>query len=135
MARDFAVFGRADMARLNAITIVLVAGLAVLPAITPDPSRAEETVGDVQPSLTAKAEPGLTVESAIPLVGYTTTLEGIQAERAYINRVYPGWEKAMQQLIEEDGRYYDLIHIESPAGETKGIYFDITDWFGAELTP
>ena len=128
---DFAVAGRVGIVKMKALAIVLAAGLAMLP----DRSRAEETVGDVQPSLTAKPEPGLTVATAIPLVGYATTLEGIQAERAYINRVYPGWEKAMQQLIEEDGRYYDLIHIQGPAGETKGIYFDITDWFGAELTP
>jgi hypothetical protein len=66
---------------------------------------------------------------------YKSTLEGIQAEHAYISRFYPGWEQGMAALIDENGRKYDVITIIGPKGETKQLYFDITNWFGAELFP
>jgi hypothetical protein len=36
----------------------------------------------------------------------------------------------MQALLNHDGRMYDRIDIVGPKGESKSLYFDITDWFG-----
>jgi hypothetical protein len=75
-------------------------------------------------------EPGTTLETAIVLEGATNTFNGIAAEHAYTRKHYPGWQWTSQALMNNGGRHYDVIDMISPKGETKTIYFGITDWFG-----
>jgi hypothetical protein len=60
----------------------------------------------------------------------TNTFNGIAAEHAYTRKHYPGWRWKTQSLAGHGGRHYDVIEMIGPNGETKTIYFDITDWFG-----
>jgi hypothetical protein len=75
-------------------------------------------------------EPGASMETAIVLEGATNTFNGIAAEHAYAQKHYPGWRWQTQGLMSNGGRHYDVIQMIGPKGETKTIYFDITDWFG-----
>ena len=75
-------------------------------------------------------EPGLTIETAIVLEDATSELNGVSAEHAYTSKHYPGWRWKTQSLVEHEGRPHDVIELVGPNGETKTIYFDITNWFG-----
>jgi hypothetical protein len=79
---------------------------------------------------TAASEPGSSFDAAIVLEGATNELAGVRAESAYIAKRYPGWHQTMQALLNHNGRMYDRIDIVGPKGESKSLYFDITDWFG-----
>jgi hypothetical protein len=76
------------------------------------------------------AEPGSSYGTAIVLEGAKNEMSGIEAEHSYIITHYPGWRQREQALLDHDGRIYDRIEIVGPKGETKSLYFDITDWFG-----
>lgn len=78
----------------------------------------------------AASEKGLSFEDAIVLDGVANELDGIGAEHLYTNRHEPGWVWQRQALVHDGGRVYDVIDLTGPEGETKSIYFDITDWFG-----
>jgi hypothetical protein len=39
-----------------------------------------------------------------------------------------GWQLAHQDLVRQDGRVYDVIHIVLPDAGTRALYFDVTDW-------
>jgi len=75
-------------------------------------------------------EPGLTVETAIILEGATNELNGVQAEHAYTSKRYPGWKWRTQSLMNVGDRHYDIIELVGQKGESKTIYFDISNWFG-----
>jgi hypothetical protein len=75
-------------------------------------------------------EPGLTIETAIILEGATNELNGVQAEHAYTNKRSPGWKWRMQSLMNVGDRHYDIIEPVGQKGESKTIYFDISNWFG-----
>jgi hypothetical protein len=55
---------------------------------------------------------------------------GVPAERAWLERRYPGYDKREQSLMTVNGKQFDLIEFMTAAGEHKSIYFDITDFFG-----
>jgi hypothetical protein len=131
MQRRFDPAGGATQLCTAALLISLTFGYT-LALSTPTQAATE---GTTNPLLAPNSEPGLTRETAIPMPAYKSTVEGIQAERAYINKFYPGWEKGMAGLVDEDGRKYDVITIIGPKGETKQLYFDITNWFGAVMFP
>lgn len=96
-------------------------------------ARAEiSTEGTAETELAAD-EQGLTLETAIPLVGYETTMAGIAAEYAYLDRTYPGWSLIQQATIEQGDHVYDVLEIELPGAKRREIYFDITTWYGAPL--
>jgi hypothetical protein len=78
----------------------------------------------------SSVEAGTSFETAIVLEDATNTYDGIAAESAYIRKHHPGWRPMQQSLVEHEGRHYDLIDLIGPNGETRTIYFDITDWFG-----
>jgi hypothetical protein len=117
---------------IAALLIALTFGLA-LPHCSP--ARAAATEGTTDSTLSPKSEQGLTLETAIPMPAYKSSLEGIAAENDYIARTYPGWKKLSQSLVHNGDHFYDVIELKGPAGERKDIYFDITNWFGADLTP
>jgi hypothetical protein len=78
----------------------------------------------------AAAEPGSSFDTAIVLDGAKNELSGVEAENSYIAAHYPGWHQSMQALLNNNGRVYDRIDVIGPKGESKSLYFDITDWFG-----
>lgn len=41
----------------------------------------------------------------------------------------PGWKPFEQALLEDHGRYYDLLTLRK-GGASREVYFDITEYFG-----
>ncbi len=73
---------------------------------------------------------GSSMENAVVIKNAKNSMEGIGAESQWIRQVHPGWKKGNQALISRDARHYDRIQYTTPSGETKTIYFDITEFFG-----
>ena len=82
------------------------------------------------PSAIAADEKGLAVEDSVVLEGVSGELDGVAAEHVHTDKHYPAWTWRTQALMRNGGRVYDVIEMSGPGGETKSIYFDITDWFG-----
>jgi len=78
----------------------------------------------------AASEKGLSFEDAIVLDGVSNEIDGVGAEHLYTDQHEAGWTWQRQALVHSDGRVYDVIDLSGPGGETKSVYFDITDWFG-----
>ena len=105
--------------------VVLMFGLSFGAAAGPVASVQLATATDQ-----TAVEPGTTMETAIVLEGATNTFNGIAAEHAYTRKHYRSWRWRSQALMSNEGRHYDVIDMIGPKGETKTLYFDITDWFG-----
>jgi len=56
--------------------------------------------------------------------------EGVNYEYVWLALHDPSESLVMQSLLEEGGRTYDVMELETPSGDTETIYFDITDYFG-----
>lgn len=72
---------------------------------------------------------GLSREGAIRIV-QGGSAEGVASQYEWLRTHYPGWRRTKQALLRHEGRVYDRLTIESPSGETRRIYFDITAVFG-----
>ena len=86
------------------------------------------------PASGALAQPaggdGRSLDQTVIIADPGGSAAAVAREAAWLRQTYPGWRKVRQALIGRDGRRYDRIDIESPSGETRSIYFDITDAFG-----
>ena len=116
----------------RAIANHMAAAIAVLAiGLTAGAMHASATQVATAPTAgSTAAEPGSSYGTAIVLEGAKNEMSGIEAEHSYIVTHYPGWRQREQALLDHDGRIYDRIEIVGPKGETKSLYFDITDWFG-----
>jgi tetratricopeptide (TPR) repeat protein len=56
--------------------------------------------------------------------------QSIPKEYEWIREYYPGAAVKMQSLVFNDGKPYDILHIETIDGVKKQIYFDISSFFG-----
>ena len=73
---------------------------------------------------------GSSIEQAVLIRNAKGEEEGVAAESHWVRTVHPGWRKGDQALLSDKGRSYDRIEYRTPKGETKTLYFDITDFFG-----
>ena len=78
----------------------------------------------------AADEKGQSLDQAVILDGVSSEMDGVGAEHAYTAEHYPGWTWQTQALMQNGSRVYDVIDMTGPSGESKSVYFDITDWFG-----
>ena len=94
--------------------IVLMAGSAGAPA-----ALAAET---------ATSE-GTSIAKAV-VIKAPNELAGMDAERAWIKQHLPGYGLGEQRLVSDHDHMYDVFKVHTAAGETRDVYFDITDYFG-----
>jgi hypothetical protein len=80
--------------------------------------------------ITYEGGDGSSIEKAVIIKGAPNTFKGVGAEADWIRKNHPGWRKGMQALTHVGKKYYDRIDYTTPGGETRTIYFDITDFFG-----
>ena len=69
-------------------------------------------------------------KSAVFIRGALNTAEGLVAERIWLLHTYPGSRIEMRMVVGENDRLYDLVEIITAEGESKNIWFDISDFFG-----
>jgi len=58
------------------------------------------------------------------------TERGIAAENAWIAEHLPQYRKTGQALLRDKSGIYDRIIVQSAAGDTREIYFEISEFFG-----
>jgi hypothetical protein len=64
------------------------------------------------------------------------TQEGIEFEYKWIERVWGGdWTLIRQEVFHDEGKDFDILHIEFPDKSVKEIYFDISNFFGKHKFP
>ncbi len=68
-------------------------------------------------------------ESAVVISGAPNTFAGVAAEGAWTARQHRGWRKTGQALINNKGRWYDVITYKTEKGPRE-VWFDITDFYG-----
>lgn len=74
---------------------------------------------------------GSTLARAIQMPAVMTTVEGVRAEHQIVAAYFRGWTWGGQGLDTRTGPgVYDVIELFGPGGESKTVYFDITNWFG-----
>ena len=73
---------------------------------------------------------GSSIERAVLIKNAKGEEDGVAAESHWVRTVHPGWRKGDQALLSDKGRSYDRIEYRTPNGETKTLYFDITEFFG-----
>lgn len=62
-----------------------------------------------------------------PLAG---SHEGVPLEYKVVARLYPGWKRVTQSLIQRDGKSFDVLELENVEAQRVKVYFDITAWVG-----
>ncbi len=75
---------------------------------------------------------GSSAEKAI-IITAPSEQEGVSTEYAWLKKTYPGYSFQRQSLQSIGSRHYDLLEIKTSEGDTKKIWFDITDFFGKGL--
>jgi len=99
-----------------------------------------KTGGSLQPAPTSEQSAsddivygggdGSSMEQAV-IIKAPNNGAGVYAEAEWIRMNHPGWKEEEQALVGgDDGKYYDRIDYTTPQGETKTIFFDITDFLG-----
>jgi hypothetical protein len=68
--------------------------------------------------------------SRIVINGVETEPAGIQAERFWLNKHYPGFKKSRQEMFNCDGKPVDWVTIQTADGSTRDVVFDISAFFG-----
>lgn len=72
---------------------------------------------------------GTSFSDAIVIQEETET-KGVAAEYAWLKKNYPGYKLIKQSLQYNDGKPYDVMEIKTADGDTKKVYFDISNFFG-----
>jgi hypothetical protein len=81
---------------------------------------------------------GRTAEEAITIKNVSSHLAGVRAEKEYISRQLGeqgrDWDLKKQALTErDDGTQVDEMTIQTSSGETKTLYFDVSNFYGMEF--
>lgn len=72
---------------------------------------------------------GDSAATAIVVMGATGSTDGVRAEYDWLAANRPVAEVLEQVLLEDGGRYYDMLTIRVQ-GREEQVFFDITDFFG-----
>jgi hypothetical protein len=113
---------------------VLVVAL-MLTACQSSPSNASSPVPEAQPkeasnsSSGPEARSGETPETAV-VIEAKSTMEGIPLEHAWIKSNLPSAKVEGQALVNGNGKVYDRFDVVLISGKKRGVYFDITSFFG-----
>ena len=56
--------------------------------------------------------------------------DGVKAEYEWIRENLPGSHSTGQSLAFQDGKPYDIVHVECANGEKMPVYFDVSSFYG-----
>jgi hypothetical protein len=84
---------------------------------------------------------GTSLEKAVVIIGASGEFEGVSSEYMWLDTKFGpenvNWQSQGQELMAENGRYYDVLNIEFltdvgdyKKGDVAEFYFDITDFYG-----
>jgi hypothetical protein len=73
---------------------------------------------------------GSDCNSRVVITGALTEPIGIQAERFWLNKHYPGFKKSHQEMFKCEGKPVDWVTIQTADGKTRDVVFDISGFVG-----
>jgi len=114
---------------MNRLGLRLLAPLALAVSLAACTANNTQSSNAETSTAAKSAGEGSSFEQAVVLADAKNEFEGVRAEHKWMQTHYPGWSWNTQYLQDHAGRVYDVIDI-SRGGETRQIYFDITNWFG-----
>ena len=83
-------------------------------------------------TLVVTGGPGDTVHTAIVIKKTPKGLSAAGAEHLFLSQRYgrrgPDWTLTQQDLIQQDGRVFDVFHLVLADGASRDLFFDVTDW-------
>jgi hypothetical protein len=113
---------------------VLAAGLAGLCFHAFRPPQDAVATSPGQSPVTFQGGPGDTAATAVIIRGAADGVAGVAAEYRYLTGKFGernrAWRLKRQQLWQQNGRVYDVMHLELAEGSRRTIYFDITEFSG-----
>lgn len=92
-------------------------------------STQKHTTSNSNQFTTGSGPDGSSYEKAI-VIQETREKPGVDAEYAWLKAHYPGYKLNGQALNFKDKKPFDILNIKTANGETKAIYFDISNFFG-----
>ena len=78
---------------------------------------------------TSSGADGSSFDKAI-VVHEKTETKGVAWEYKWLAANYPGYSLDQQSLVYSNNKPYDKMDIKTASGESKTIYFDISNFFG-----
>ena len=72
----------------------------------------------------------ITNKEAVIILGAKDEMEGVDAEYNWLDSHFGEYKFLSQEFIGEPDKQYDLLRIQLPDGTEKGVWFDITDFYG-----
>jgi hypothetical protein len=82
------------------------------------------------PTISYAGGDGSSMEKAIIIQGADDDEDGVEAEYEYLHAHYPGYKRGDQSVEHSNGHSYDILEFTTADGQTKKVYFDITQFFG-----
>ncbi len=76
---------------------------------------------------------GSSLTNAI-IISDCTNEEGVEQEYIEVRKRFGEYRLILQSLLNIDGKMYDKLELKLKNGENLEIYFDITDFFGKNLS-
>ena len=73
---------------------------------------------------------GSSFESAVIVKTTAGSRVGIRAEYLWLSQKYPGFKRIWQKLLDQGGKPYDALEIETTDGQRLTVYFEISSFFG-----
>jgi len=64
------------------------------------------------------------------VINAVTEQDGVAFQRLWMKENYPGWTPVTQRLIRSKAKTYDRVLCVENTGKTKGLWFDVTSWYG-----
>ena len=95
-------------------------------AKNPNPVTAEQIENK---TIISGIHDGTSFETAIVMKEKSEN-EGVKAEYTWLRANYPGYTLKQQGLNFHKEKAYDVLHIITPEGKEKSIYFDISNFYG-----
>jgi hypothetical protein len=121
--------------RLHIFCLVLAsmvfAGCGSLTGFSPGAGGYDSVRDDETTQATFSSGDGSSVQQAV-IIDNATEKTGVRAEYIWLHKHYPGYRLRGQQLLNKDGRVYDVTKIVATDGKAHTIYFDITPYFGKD---
>ena len=114
-----------------AVVLLLVAAMTVTMV------QAGETLDPAQPALPKSLRhisfaggDGSSCEQAVVIKKAANQFEGVSAEKAWIAWKYPGAKSKGQAVSGGKNKTFESFELQTAAGESKTVCFDITGFFG-----
>lgn len=114
--------------------LFLVAGLAVVFFHAVRLPQDAVATPQGQPKVTFQGGSGDTPATAVIIRGAADGVAGVAAEYQYLRGKFGqrdrDWRLKKQELLQENGRVFDVMRLELTDGSRRTLYFDITEFFG-----